>query len=98
MKSSLELFFPLAKEPARFNVVLHIDKNSGKIVAVEMTFVLPGSADDLGLLSDGAELPAQLQERLPNQFVGHRFAVIEPERQQDFVATQAVHTEPDRSL
>jgi hypothetical protein len=48
--------------------------------------MLPFTANGLSFERHGAEVPGQAYEGIGNDFVGNRPAVIEPQRQQHFVA------------
>ena len=59
-----------------------------EVVAINLTFVLPRPADGLRFSRNSAEVLSQFEQRLTNQLLGHRLAVIKPQRQEEFESSE----------
>ena len=71
-----------------FGLLRDVYKDSHQVITVRFTFMVPEAPDSLRLRRHGAELLLQLEKRVGDDIIGHRLAVIEPERQQDLVASE----------
>lgn len=60
----------LAEEMKVFRRVLHVDENTGQVVAVFQVFVLPQPPNRLRFAGHGPEPLAQFQQCLPDECVG----------------------------
>ena len=66
----LQLLLELDKPRAVFGGVQHINENACEIVAINMAFVLPDSADGLRLERRGTKTHAQSDETPPTRSSG----------------------------
>src|SRR5437899_3259919 len=87
----LQMTFQADEKLAVLWVIRHIHEDPDQVVAEFDSLVLPNAVDDLRLPRNRPETLFQLNERFADQTPRHSLAVIEPERQQDFVATRVAH-------
>ena len=71
-----------------FALVRHVDKDPGQFIPVRLSFVPLEAAYRLRLGRYGPKPLFQFEQSLGNKIVGHGPTVIEPERQQDLVASK----------
>lgn len=65
-----------------------VHEDPDQVIAVRFTLVSPQTTDRLCLGRHRPEPLLQLKQRLGHDFVGDGLAVIEPEREQDLVASE----------
>ena len=88
LESFLQPLLELEKEPATFGLIGNIDEDPDQVIAVRLALVPPEAAYRLRHGRHGPELLLELEQCLGDEVVGHRLAVIEPQREQDLVASE----------
>ena len=88
LEAALQPLLELEEETAMLGLVGDIDEDPNQVVAVSLALVAPEAADRLRLGRDGPELLLPFEQGLRDEVVGHGLAVIEPEREQDLVASE----------
>src|SRR5205814_2598464 len=83
---ALECLLEVPEEFTGVRIIGRVYENTNEVVEVDWAGVFSLSADRLGFGRNGAEALAKFQERLADDFVGNRRAVIEPKWKQDFVS------------
>ena len=63
--------------------VRNIHENAHQFVAIHLTRVLPLAFYPLGFRGDSAKLATKFNERVGNEVIRHRTAIIKPEREQN---------------
>src|SRR4051794_24331586 len=86
LEAGFETFFELDKVLSVLWQIGHVHKNSDQIIAVVLSRVRPLTANRLRLTRNRAKLLLQLEQRVGDQFAWDLGPVIEPKRQQHFVA------------
>src|ERR1041385_7821007 len=95
VKALFESPLELLKELAAFLEILHVHKHAHVFVTIDLALIFPLSANDLRLCGNRAKSVPKLKQRLGDQRIRHRRAVIEPKRDQDFVPSlQSAHRWP----
>jgi len=69
-------------------LVRDIHEDPDEIVAIRLALVAPEAADRLRLGRHGPESLLQFEQGVGDEVVGYGLAVIEPEREQDLVASE----------
>ena len=90
-EAGLEALFELTEELPVFRLVSDIDGHAQGIIPINLFSMLPKAADDLGLPSNCSKLAPQLKQCLADQFLRHGLPIIEPQRQENLVATRGAH-------
>jgi hypothetical protein len=90
-KSGFHPLLESREELAIFRTVSHISKNADQFVVKLGLLVLPNPTNDLGFPRYRTKSVAQFGQGFADHGPGHRTTVIEPQREQDFVATPFAH-------
>lgn len=88
LESFFQFFFEGGEEFFGFFGVFDIDEHANQLVAVGLSQMRPCSLNGLRLRRNGAEPLAKLEQRLSDQLVGNRVAVIELEREKNLETPQ----------
>ena len=96
LEPRFEPSFEVSEESPNFCILFGIHVNPNEVVAEGLTAAAPASLDDLRLTTHRAEAILQFLDGLGQERLGHAAAVIEPQRQQDLVASPIFHKRRSR--
>ena len=88
LEARFQALLELQKEAPVVGSVLYVREHPDQFVMVKLLLVLPLTTNRLRLTRSGAEMLAQLHQRLGDQPAGDRPSVVKPPWQQDFVAPE----------
>jgi hypothetical protein len=81
-----QLSLEIGEKAAVLRSILRIHEYAIELIAKLHTAVMPDAFDDLGLSGSGSEVPSDFHHGASEQCLGHRRAVVKPQRQEQFEA------------
>jgi hypothetical protein len=90
LKAHFELFLVVDKKVAVFARVSDIDEDADEFIAENFALVLLVTTDHLRLRGHRIVLLSEFQERLADQFIRDRPAVVKPQGQQDLELSERI--------
>ena len=95
-EAPFELFFEGSEEGVNLFALFSVHINPDEIIPKALSAPTPAPMNNLGLAADCSETILQFLHGLGKEGLGHRFAVIEPQRNEDLVASPVFHKRRNR--